>query len=307
MSMPRPRRRAFTLIELLVVIAIIAILIALLLPAVQQAREAARRTQCKNNLKQIGLALHNYHEAIGRLPPSSIAFNHWGWNTMVLPYLDQAPLFNQLSAVTGSSYPSLMPATGFSTAIDRLSPAPTSLSTPLTVVRCPSDPGSATVDQPINSAVVLTLGRSNYPGVAGSNAWYGATSANGAFAPNQLGISGSVANPCRSFRDFTDGLSNTFFVGERASISKINGLDFGGQGYWAGVVGDNLDVNASCEIYFPVNKKGAGYYYAFSSHHVGGAHFLLGDGTVRFIGENINLTTYGNLASIAGGEVTGEF
>src|SRR4051812_6730319 len=97
---PKTFKRGFTLIELLVVIAIIAVLIALLLPAVQQAREAARRSQCKNNLKQIGLALHNYHDTANTLPPGWIgdptgsnAGNRWGWGTMILPYLDQAPLY----------------------------------------------------------------------------------------------------------------------------------------------------------------------------------------------------------------------
>ena len=105
---PRARRRsAFTLIELLVVIAIIAILIALLLPAVQQAREAARRTQCKNNMKQLGLALHNYHDVYGQFPnafydplnASGALQNNtaaWSWGTMLLPYMDQAPAFNKL-------------------------------------------------------------------------------------------------------------------------------------------------------------------------------------------------------------------
>src|SRR6187401_2658539 len=96
-------RRGFTLIELLVVIAIIAILIALLLPAVQQAREAARRSQCKNNLKQIGIALHNYHDTFNALPPGWVQTNRWGWGTMVLPGLDQAPLYNSLSSFAGTT------------------------------------------------------------------------------------------------------------------------------------------------------------------------------------------------------------
>src|SRR4051812_34956396 len=96
----RVRRRGFTLIELLVVIAIIAVLIALLLPAVQQAREAARRTQCKNNLKQIGLALHNYHDTYDQFPLGVL--NKLNWRVSVLPMLDQAPAYNQLSFVTGT-------------------------------------------------------------------------------------------------------------------------------------------------------------------------------------------------------------
>src|SRR6188472_548040 len=107
MSLKAHSRRGFTLIELLVVIAIIAILIALLLPAVQQAREAARRSQCKNNLKQLGLALHNYHDTSNTLPPGWIAVPTmsgntnasapcWGWGTMILPGLDQAPLYSSM-------------------------------------------------------------------------------------------------------------------------------------------------------------------------------------------------------------------
>jgi prepilin-type N-terminal cleavage/methylation domain-containing protein len=105
MASRRDRVRGFTLIELLVVIAIIAILIALLLPAVQQAREAARRTQCKNNLHQIGIALHNYHDAFRILPPGQVTSVHWlqtdstmwGWAAMLLPYLDQSPMYNLLT------------------------------------------------------------------------------------------------------------------------------------------------------------------------------------------------------------------
>src|SRR5215472_10002444 len=94
------RRRGFTLIELLVVIAIIAVLIALLLPAVQAAREAARRSQCINNMKQIGIALHNYHSAVNSLPPGQLEGNNWldfSAHTMLLPYLEQAPLYNAMN------------------------------------------------------------------------------------------------------------------------------------------------------------------------------------------------------------------
>jgi prepilin-type N-terminal cleavage/methylation domain-containing protein len=109
MSSRDPGRRGFTLIELLVVIAIIAILIALLLPAVQQAREAARRTQCKNNLHQFGLALHNYHDTFKSFPaqqlPTQGAPNAWGWGVMVLPFIDQATLYNALQPGMGGAFP----------------------------------------------------------------------------------------------------------------------------------------------------------------------------------------------------------
>src|SRR5262245_45950852 len=139
----RSRRPAFTLIELLVVIAIIAVLIALLLPAVQQAREAARRTQCKNNLKQIGLAYHNYHDTHNCLPPQgetngfvdSASMNVtpkpvWGWSTYVLPFIDQAPLFNQLNPG-----PTSLTAAVQSNTLYPL------VQTMLPVYRCPSDTG----------------------------------------------------------------------------------------------------------------------------------------------------------------------
>ena len=178
------RRRAFTLIELLVVIAIIAVLIALLLPAVQQAREAARRTQCKNQLKQLGLALHNYHDTfITTMPPGYIyrsdsnsataapALNNgWGWETMILPYIDQGPLYNTFAAGTGSpnltyglQHASLPSATLF--------PNPGSIETVIPSQRCPSDPGLATVSMttsPTGAYIRGPLGRSNYVGVAGS-------------------------------------------------------------------------------------------------------------------------------------------
>ena len=99
------KRRGFTLIELLVVIAIIAILIALLLPAVQQAREAARRSTCKNNLKQIGLALHNYHDVFGTFPiGSQVTYYRANWRSAILPYIDQAPAYNKLTQVASSQH-----------------------------------------------------------------------------------------------------------------------------------------------------------------------------------------------------------
>ena len=201
-------RSGFTLIELLVVIAIIAILIALLLPAVQQAREAARRSQCKNNLKQIGLALHNYHDTHLILP--SLAFGHGGasdapvpafvWSVMILPGLDQAPLYNAMNPGP-TSLQDL-----FNTANGR-----TLLQTPLTVFLCPSDAGgSLNENRPFTKAVTgvnpFHLSKSNYPACGGD------ALNEGAFPGNENTVSSG-----RRFRDVTDGLSNTIFVGERGS------------------------------------------------------------------------------------------
>src|SRR4051812_18590026 len=171
MSLPlhSRRRRAFTLIELLVVIAIIAILIALLLPAVQQAREAARRTQCRNNLKQIGLALHNYHDAANTIPPGYIGTQavpnvtgqslNYGWATFILPFMDQSPLYNTI----GSGFSGPNAVTFASSTISASSAA---YQTVLPAFRCPSDTGAATAT--LNLYVCKTFGRSNYAGCAGA-------------------------------------------------------------------------------------------------------------------------------------------
>jgi len=187
--------RGFTLIELLVVIAIIAVLIALLLPAVQQAREAARRTQCKNNLKQLGLALHNYHDItvttfpggyIGLNSAGGNSLNGFGWMTMLLPQIDQANLYNQLgtaipnfsTGLTGIAAPNTVAATA-------------AINQPIPAFRCPTDVGlnviyttlvqtAATITSP------QTLGRSNYVGVCGIDPTIVANNAIGTVSPNTL-------------------------------------------------------------------------------------------------------------------------
>lgn len=314
-------RRGFTLIELLVVIAIIAILIALLLPAVQQAREAARRTQCKNNLKQIGLALHNYHDALLRLPPAFIMDDNgfttaWGWSAMALPYLDQAPLYNTLASLAGGSgpYPPYTtPAKGFNAVVDSFPTPNAALITSLAVFLCPSDGAAPTVNELgmtynfTNTGTPKDYSRSNYPAV------------NGGVDPN-TGVSagmfsitdpvGGVRPKSRSFREVPDGLSNTFFVGERRSHGTVNGINIGWDASWVGEMEDLSNVTAECSSVAPLNYKTNykfTYRYGFSSLHTGGGHFLMGDGTVRFISENIDTTTYNNLATIAGGEIIGGF
>lgn len=293
-------RRAFTLIELLVVIAIIAVLIALLLPAVQQAREAARRSQCKNNMKQLGLALHNYHDTANTLPPGYISTNLWGWNTMLLPGIDQAPLYNNLSvqfitpmnAVVAATYPNIV----------------TGVATNIAALRCPSDTGSVTVTA--GSGTITVFGRTNYPGV------YGATAITaGAPAPASTTAGTFYINSRRNFSAFTDGLSNCIIVGERRSVGKQGTLDVGGEAIWPGAyVGGTLAADqyvlghTAAVTGNTINTTDATYRLSgFSSLHVGGAHFLLGDGAVRFISENIFSTTYANLASISDNQVIGDF
>jgi len=341
LSESRIDRRGFTLIELLVVIAIIAVLIALLLPAVQQAREAARRAQCKNNLKQMGLALHNYHDTALTLPmgmsgwPFTADGKLWGWGTMILPYLDQGPLYTSLGASPGGTAPQTnLPAKGFDAVMASFTPTNPLLQTSITVYRCPSDSGLPTVTIPAGGLYgciqqnTNIFGRSNYPGVIGStfSLTGGLLASDGAF-----GESSSTR-----ISDFLDGTSNTIIVGERRSPGMVNGLYSGGDTIWCGAGDDNFgianDLTSNwegfvinmgiCEQGSTINQTTASApsitnsiaLAAYSSMHTGGAHFLLADGSVRFISENIATgppgvagSTYQNLASRNDSQVIGEF
>jgi len=227
------RKKGFTLIELLVVIAIIAALIALLLPAVQMAREAARRTQCKNNLKQLGLALHNYHETSGVFPPgwvggtstnmATFPTNCWGWNAFIMPGIDQVGLYNQLNFNVG--FPggldingaNVQGSTNYGTNGAELQVVP--------VLRCPSDNyGTPTCiasggRTSFGKCNMVYGGRTSYPGVNGGFAngvLVGLTDApiGGPFLDAQGGVFG--CNSKIGIRDMTDGTTNCFLVGERA-------------------------------------------------------------------------------------------
>lgn len=285
-------RQGFTLIELLVVIAIIAILIALLLPGVQQAREAARRTQCKNHMKQLGLAMHNYHDTYDRFPPALFETDidrngtnehvgHWAWGAMLLPFMEQAALYSQLSP-------------GQRTPVQGVA----MLSTPLAIVRCPSDIGAAKADDRRlgTSGSIANLGelaRSNYA-VVHNDATTSSTisGCNGLFTRNH----------CFRMRDITDGTSNQLIIGERdsqrdhmasvflavskganihdPSVAAPGNNPFEARGYF-GVYGAATTPLNSIVPHTSANS-------GFSSLHVGGAHFTLGDGSVRFISENIH-------------------
>jgi len=290
----RARRRAFTLIELLVVIAIIAILIALLLPAVQQAREAARRSQCKNNLKQIGLALHNYHDTHNTLPPGNVKLeqfgNAWdpvGWSTMCLPFLDQSPLYNQLAQETSN----------FTQEYDRS--ASGNGSTPLAAFMCPSDIMPAINPNRSDGH----MAKSNYLGVianyfVGDND-YNTASYNGCFGVNtKLTLS-----------NIKDGTSNTLLVGEKDG-GTVSGLTPRDAGIWIGsdYVGWHDRMFSFTSKSYVINKVGGTRPdRAFGSFHVGGAQFLIADGSVRFISENIDGDTWEALGTRNGGEIIGEF
>ncbi|SFI40845.1 DUF1559 domain-containing protein [Planctomicrobium piriforme] len=317
-SVKRRLSRGFTLIELLVVIAIIAILIALLLPAVQQAREAARRSQCKNNLKQLGLALHNYLDALQMFPPSyfdsttgvntavtaSANNNALGWGTMILPYLDQGALYNQIGTETGGYARDWMDSNNDQNAIDAI-PSATKV---LAAFVCPSDPMGG-----LNTKKG-SFGKSNYLGSNGLN---------------QNTFEGMlVVNNGRRIADVLDGTSNTLFVTERSTITQsgtvgsCGGLPCNFQGgLWIGprTSTSSNGWNPGVEQLDVQNIGGNSYRIAggtsgqwqqdwvASSAHVGGMHSLLCDGSVRFLSENTDNTTYASLITYNRGEIVGEF
>jgi prepilin-type N-terminal cleavage/methylation domain-containing protein len=303
--------RGFTLIELLVVIAIIAILIALLLPAVQQARAAARRTACRNNMKQIGIALHNYHDAF-RVLPYGWDMHGAGWTAMILPQLDQSPLYNTLLL----NEPSDWDVNG--------SPNETACGTYLEVLRCPD------MAQPehVNNQGIPNRTPVSYRGNAGTPS---ADDADPVLIPGTASLEerdlDGVFFGCSSieFRDVRDGLSNTIVVGESATdvnftkdgqtmdfwaigspeIDPCN-CDGGAAGTeFSEFVGSTLVVMNARTANPSLN--GGVMEMSFGSYHEGGAQFLLGDGAVRFISENVDLSVYRSLGTRNGKEPVGEF
>lgn len=318
MNFHQKRRDGFTLIELLVVIAIIAILIALLLPAVQQAREAARRSTCKNNLKQLGVALHNYHETHRAFPFATVCgvniaahtgqnYARQSWFHLVLPFIDQAPLYDKLRDGFESG-----------TVSDFASHPQRSVKVP--VLMCPSDPNSGKLGSQKSSF------HSNYLLCSGSTT----QGANGTF-PKLNGLFFNISNI--RFRDITDGTSNTIAAGEINLVDdatgagpvadcltvgdlrgRVWGTKYVGGGTFTTLQGPNTTVPDSViygysRDYAPIStscSSGDNAVYA-RSRHVGGAHFLLGDGAVRFISNNVDTSTFRALGTRAGGEVLGEF
>ncbi len=339
MSLVIRRRTAFTLIELLVVIAIIAILIALLLPAVQQAREAARRTQCRNNFKQVGLALHNYHDNFRMFPPAIIGsgrcnpasypaecpatrpvLNTTGF-VLLLPYIDQAPLYNlyNFNVSSSMSSPYARPQAG-GVATSTTNQAIYQLK--LAAYGCPSDPGAmALYNNGANTATNFyeanNVARSSMLFASGSftdyDQSYGAN-----IASTNLGMFGN--DGAATVAQVTDGLSNTIAVGESRQLGKTS-TAYGP--YWGAGVhtcchgytpNACYTLNAAynyppCTAAAPVaGTAKLQYAWGFGSTHVGGGHFLLGDGSVRFIGENVDYALVFNpLNRIKDNTIVGEF
>ena len=329
------RRRGFTLIELLVVIAIIAVLIALLLPAVQQAREAARRTQCKNNLKQLGLALHNYHDTYGMFPAEAI-YGFWNgseyqpyhhtWITSILPYVEQGPLYDQVNfrlpawdAANGQAWPWQ--------------------STPLAFLKCPSDGGR----QPASATHNMTT--SNYAAARGYDWWSRGPMEKQA---GQQTWVGGIFTPLTNTRiaEISDGTSNTVAIGEVLTLScesdpaiyNSNGTghpkrDPNGAVYRAAFVaaGHDPEQNAGgkdsqnrffvqangdsvggflpgtgAQLYTPSFQTEWGIctlWPGASSDHVGGVQVTMGDGSVRFMSETMDWLMWNSLNSKKAGEI----
>jgi len=302
----RPRCiRGFTLIELLVVIAIIAVLIALLLPAVQQAREAARRTQCKNNLKQIGLALHNYHDVHRLFPPGWIAVDDAGfpsahegtsgvaWGTMILPFIEQKNVYELFNP----SLPLTHPANA------------AFLRSQIPGYKCPSDPQPDyfVLVEEGDGPILAVLPIANYIGCFGPESLDDCE-----LSPGNLPVMSD--GTCKGSGVFyhnsnvriaaiTDGTTNTLMIGERRTRKELEWYTS-----WPGMIaeGEEAFQRVCGSADHPPNAPEA-HFDDFSSPHTGGAQFCLGDGSVRFISENIDNGVYQALATIQGGEVTGEF
>ena len=338
----KPRRSGFTLIELLVVIAIIAVLIALLLPAVQQAREAARRMQCKNNLKQMGLALHNYADVHSVLPPSVVLrasgtslvwSNGWSISARILPFADQGPLFNAIDFDLSYEEPSQQ--------------AVASKTIPLFL--CPSE---IKTEKRLDDG--LYFGVNNYGWFTGDwFVWGGWTSGRG--NRSAFGV-----NRSRRLSEIHDGLSQTLFASEGKTyqpgqycntLSQINNPDqvpppasdpyavapeyyngscwlrpdHGHTGWMSGwnhqsgmntswppnkkiLGGPNRDTDMDISGMAEEGYEGANFAAITArSYHVGGVHVLMGDGSARFVSDNINGSVWRALGSVNGGEVVGEF
>lgn len=315
------RRRGFTLIELLVVIAIIAVLIALLLPAVQQAREAARRSQCKNNLKQIALAVHNYHDAFSVFPyGASVGYDTtlsasagftprmgFNWRVFILPYLDQAPLYSQIMNVS----PLNLAAVSAMPQQQQVIP----------VYICPSEVaatvnGNFTSDADCVSSTTAAL--ASYRGSAGPASMHASgsvgcglcgTSQTNCLCTNQgLNHVAPMGNGPGMFhyradriamKDVTDGTSNTLLAGEGTFLNNGQGTNYS---QWMGTWAVASTVNG-------INRPNAGSYYdgsGFRSYHTGGAHVAMVDGSVRFASNNMNLFVLSYLGTKGGGDIVGE-
>ena len=321
--MRRLRSRGFTLIELLVVIAIIAILIGLLLPAVQKVREAAARSQCQNNLKQLGLACHNYHDANGKLPNAYTAQTGLSWHVYVLPYIEQDNLFRLIDTT-----PAVPPVVGRHTDPNRNNPHGL---VKVAAFQCPSCP----LDVQAFGAPNNTNGNSDRipPTASGSPAaiphYYGVNGPRGTNpttrAAYPVGTATHEGVPAATSgvlqRDgaitlvgITDGTANTIMIAEMSWVSPRFGTRYrtwvrGGEEY-SGVRAGRPSFVVSCRnVTNPINSIFTANLIVpyndipFGSMHSGGMNGCYGDGSVRFLRQSLDMAAYRALASRNGGEV----
>ncbi len=338
------KRLGFTWVELVVVIAVIALLVALFLPAVEQAREAARRTQCKSNLKQLGLAFYNYHETARTFPPGFVintdgVYMGWGWGVQILPFIDASPDYNHISGIFGNGLQVL--------------PDLKDLGWPQTAFQCPSNidtsalPHAMVSTSPVVDGIVTPgtvdwsnhLGRSMYFGNAGylqadaGGIQHDASGEPPLTEPHvnraSLGNIGTAASTehryCdqQSFRgifgqnshvkidDIKDGTSCVIMVGERVNpLNESAGAI--GHGTWVGVPDCTTPtglamVLGDTSIRLNSGKRLNAQTTGFGSLHVGGAHFLMSDGSVRFCSNNIVIGLYRDLSTIDDGRELSDF
>ena len=304
------RHRGFTLVELLVVIAIIGILIALLLPAVQAAREAARRTQCLNNLKQVGLALHNYHTTHNTLPPGGMSDNELSYVVMLLPYLEQKPLYDRFDFTTGTYY--IRPTGSSNTSNGKIEHSLVRLD----MLLCPSCskersnlsargsnwleriPPNSGGEDPFTTHYVGIMGPlGTNPATGLEYGWTDRSNRYGGYATDGV----LQKNSRVRFEDVKDGTSNTFALGEiswndyEKFRTWIRGSTLSGT-----AMGCAKNVREPINTGLPYGNFNDG---AFGSEHPGGTHFALCDGSVTFVSESVDHAVYLSTASRYGQEV----
>ena len=292
------RRSAFTLVELLVVIAIIGVLVALLLPAVQAAREAARRTKCANNLKQLGIAVHNYHDTFGYLPTSggyaaegprpTANPNRKGWIVSILPQMEQTALYERFepffTMAGGLSHADCQDEMGISTK----------------GLHCPSDPHGGALITNQNQFTNIPVAITNYKGVIGDTkmggAWTGTADCHNTIGCTGLFYRNNYQEPQR-LSNIIDGTSNTFMIGEDLPQHNQHSA-----AYYCN--GDYASCHAPLN-YMPKPPTPADWpkVISFRTMHPGGAHFCAADASVRFISQTIDHVHYQALATKAGSEV----
>lgn len=286
------RRRGITLVEFLVVIGIIGVLLTLMFPAIHRSREAALRTRCQNNLKQIGLSLHNYHDLHNTLPmgwtgvtsgtPAALGGPGWGWGAQLLPHLDQTPLLD----TTRFDLPIVSASNELVRTAD------------ISVFRCPTDGSGSTWRLTGARLSSVRIASSNYVGAFGSEGW-------DAKAANRVGVTLEgdgvfYHNSSTHFVDIIDGLSGTVLAGERVSDVMANR-----RSTWVGVVPGA--VNAIARVVGTGETtpgKTSKRVRGFSSGHGSGAYFLFGDGRVQYVDGRIAEEIFRALMSRAGGELT---